>query len=553
MNSKSPRLDLDRRVFLAAGAALLAGCAGNEQPRPSVPTPATSPAGPFPGADLAELTISDLQGRLGNGEETSRSLVERYLARIEAMNQKGPELRAVLEVNPDALGTADELDRERAAKGPRGALHGIPILLKDNIDTADKMTTTAGSLALAGSIAAKDSTVAARLRSAGAILLGKTNMSEWANFRSTKSSSGWSSRGGQCRNPYALDRSPSGSSSGSGSATAASLAAAAIGTETDGSIVSPSSVASLVGIKPTVGLVSRAGIIPISSTQDTAGPMARTVRDAAILLGALVGADPRDPLSEEGARRGHRDYTQFLGRESIKGLRIGVMRKGFLGKNDHIDHLMKEALEDLKFLGAQIVDPADFFITDEIGKNELEVLLFEFKATLNAYLTTVSERTPVRSLGELIAWNEKHRDQTMPYFGQELFADAEKKGDLSSSDYQKALEKCRELVKTNGLDATLDGQKLDALVAPTGSIPWLIDLVNGDSPGFGASTAPAIAGYPHITVPAGYAFGLPVGISFIGRPWSEPLLLKIAFAYEQATKARRPPRYLPTADVLMPR
>jgi amidase len=465
------------------------------------------------------------------------------------MNFRGPELRAVLELNPEALEIADKLDHERSAKGPRGALHGIPILLKDNIDTADKMTTTAGSAALAGSIPARDSTVAARLREAGAILLGKANMSEWANFRSSHSSSGWSTRGGQCRNPYALDRSPSGSSSGSGSAVAASLAAAAIGTETDGSIVSPAYACSLVGFKPTVGLVSRAGIIPISSTQDTAGPMARTVTDAAILLGALVGADARDPLSAQGVKNGQHDYTQYLRGESTRGLRIGVMRKGLFGQSGKIDAIIESALKDLAFLGMELVEPADIPAVGDIWPLEKEVLFYEFKATLNGYLATLSERVQVKNLTELIAWNEKHRDEAMPFFGQDLFIEAEKRGDLTSKGYLDAVEKCRDLAKTRGLDTILDGQKLDALVAPTGCLPWPIDLVNGDNETFSAASPPAVAGYPHITVPAGYSFGLPVGISFIGRPWSEPLLLRIAYAYEQATNARRAPRYLASADV----
>ncbi len=555
MTLKDPRFDLNRRRFIATstslGAAFVAGCSGSERPSTAAPNASCADATrqTYPGADLEESTISDLQGRLGNGQETSRSLVEKYMARIDAMNFRGPELRAVLELNPEALEIAERLDRERAAKGPRGALHGIPILLKDNIDTADKMTTTAGSTALAGSIPARDSTVAARLREAGAILLGKTNMSEWANFRSTHSSSGWSSRGGQCRNPYVLDRSPSGSSSGSGSAIAASLATAAIGTETDGSIVSPAYACSLVGLKPTVGLVSRAGIIPISSTQDTAGPMTRTVRDAAILLGALIGGDSRDPLSAQGVKNGQHDYTKYLGRENTVGLRIGVMRKGLFGKSSKVDAIIELALKDLKYLGMELVDPTDVPTIDELWQSEKEVLLYEFKATLNAYLATLSERVPVKSLTELIAWNDKHRDQTMPFFGQELFIEAETKGDLKSKEYVDALEKCRGLAKTQGLDAILDGQKLDALVAPTGCLPWPIDLVNGDSEGFAVSGPPAIAGYPHITVPAGYSFGLPVGISFIGRPWSEPLLLRIAYAYEQATKARRAPQYLPSAEL----
>ncbi len=555
MALKDPFYPLERRRFLAAtaavGTSLLSGCSGSTPPpavTPNTPCPGATPE-TYPGADLEELTISELQNRLTKGQETSRSVVEKYLARIEAMNLRGPELRAVLEVNPEALEIADKLDQERERKGSRGALHGIPILLKDNIDTADKMTTTAGSLALAGSIPARDSTVAARLREAGAILLGKTNMSEWANFRSTHSSSGWSSRGGQCRNPYVLDRTPSGSSSGSGAAIAANFATAAIGTETDGSIVSPSSICSLVGIKPTMGLISRAGIIPIALTQDTAGPMTRTVTDAAILLGALVGSDARDPASALGVKNGQTDYTKYLGPQNTRGLRIGVIRKGLFGQSAKVDAIIEASLKDLKLLGMELVDPANIPALEEIWKPEREVLLYEFKATLNAYLATLGERVQIKSLDDLIAWNEKHRDETMPFFGQEVLLESRAKGDLSSKEYLQALEQCRDLAKTKGLDALLEGQKLDALVAPTGCLPWPIDLINGDNESFGISGPPAVAGYPHITVPGGYSFGLPVGISFIGRPWSEPLLLRIAYAYEQATKARRVPHYLPSVEM----
>lgn len=550
---------LDRRQFIsttaAVGAAFLTGCAGTERPTvttPNTPCPESSTR-PYPGVDLQDLTISDLQGRLGNGQETSRSLVEKYMARIEAMNFRGLELRAVLELNPEALEIAEELDRERAAKGPRGALHGIPILLKDNIDTADKMTTTAGSLALSGSIPQKDSTVATRLRDAGAILLGKTNMSEWANFRSSHSTSGWSSRGGQCRNPYVLDRTPSGSSSGSGAAIAASFAAAAIGTETDGSIISPSSCCSLVGIKPTLGLISRAGIIPISPNQDTAGPMARTVMDAAILLGVLVAADPRDPSSSQGAQFGQRDYVKTLGRRSMQGLRVGVMRKDLSGKNSKVDAVFEEALKDLKFLGMELVDPADVPSIADLWPLEKEALLHEFKPALEGYLATLSERAPIKTMQGLIAWNDKHRDETMPFFDQDLLLEADKRGDLTNKAYLEVREKLRDLSKTRGLDPLLDGQKLDALVAPSSCLPWPIDLASGDYETFSAASPPAIAGYPHITVPAGYCLGLPVGISFIGKAWSESLLLDLAYAYEQATKARRTPRYLPSVETTLKR
>lgn len=498
-----------------------------------------------------ELSLAEAQARLAAGVETSASLVGKYLSRIAALNTQGPELRAIIEVNPEALAIAEACDRARRAGAAQGALFGIPILLKDNIDTADRMSTSAGSLALEGSIAARDATVAARLRAAGAILLGKTNMSEWANIRSQHSVSGWSARGGQCRNPYALDRSPSGSSSGSAVAVAANLAVAAVGTETDGSIVSPASVCSLVGLKPTRGLLSRAGIIPIADSQDTAGPITRTVADAALLLGAMVGEDPRDPASRAGTRHGRADYMHALTAGGLRGARLGVARTQLFGHSPKIDAVIEAALADLQRLGAELVDPADIATIGALEECELCVILYELKAGLNAYFATLGPDAPVKSLAELIAWNERHRDRELTLFGQDVFLLAEAKGDLSESEYKRAKAKCRRLARRQGLDATLDGKRLDALVCPSGCLPWLIDPVNGDSGYFGASSVPAVAGYPHLTVPAGYVCGLPVGLSFIGRPFSEPTLLSYAYAYEQATRHRVPPRFAPTAAPLL--
>jgi amidase len=538
---------LDRRTlfrYAGAGGVMALLPAGVGRSATALAAQAAK-AEPF---ELEEMTILDLQKRMGSGEESARSLTEKYAARIEALDRRGPELRSVLEINPDALAIAEKLDGERKVGRVRGPLHGIPILIKDNIGTADRMTTTAGSLALEGSIPSSDSTVAKLLREAGAVILGKTNLSEWANFRSTHSSSGWSGRGGQCRNPYALDRNPSGSSSGSGAATAANLCAASIGTETDGSIVSPSNNCSLVGIKPTLGLASRTGIIPIAHSQDTPGPMCRTVADAALLLSAIAGTDPSDPASKAAAGKGKPDYTKFLDPKGLEGARIGVPRKGLYGQNAPADRLVEAAIADMKRLGAVIVDPADIETTSAFEKNELEVLLYEFKADLNVYLFALPNAR-VRTLKDLIDFNDKNRQREMPYFGQEIFEMAEKKGPLTDKAYRKALEKDLRNSQKDGIDKTMDHHKLDALVAPTSGPPTLIDLVNGDYGVNGSSTLPAVAGYPDITMPAGYYLGLPVGISFFGRAWSEPILIRIAYAYEQATKHRRPPRFLPTADL----
>ena len=498
---------------------------------------------------LDELSISDLQAGLASGTFTARSLVEQYRARIDALDQQGPTLNHVIEHNPDALAIADRLDAERnAAKKLLGPLHGIPILVKDNIDTADGMHTSGGSLALARSTPPRDSFVARRLREAGAIILGKTNLSEWANFRSTHSSSGWSGRVGQGRNPYALDRNTSGSSSGSAGAVAASYCAAAIGSETDGSITSPSAACSLVGIKPTVGLIGRSGIIPISHSQDAAGPMARTVRDAAIVLGALTGPDPGDDASRASAGKVYTDYTRFLDPAGLRGARVGVVRERYMGYSPKTDKLVEHALDFFKQEGATVVDPANIQTAGKFDEAEFEVLLYEFKTDLNAYLSSLGPAAPATSLAELIRFNEENAVREMPYFGQEIFEMAQKKGPLSDTKYTIARAKCVRLARTQGIDAVMTKHRLDALVAPTQGPVWLIDLVNGDAGGYQSFTSPAaVAGYPHVTVPMGFVQGLPVGLSFVGRAWSEPVLLKLAYAFEQATKARKPPTFPTTA------
>jgi amidase len=502
----------------------------------------------IPGFELDEITIGELQQGMETGRLSARSIAEKYLARIAAIDRSGPTLRAVIETNPDAIAIADALDKERKEKGARGPMHGIPVLIKDNIGTADGMMTTAGSLAMVGAKPPRDSFVAKKLRDAGAVILGKTNLSEWANIRSSHSTSGWSGRGGLTRNPYALDRNPCGSSSGSGVGVSANLCAVAVGTETDGSIVCPSSLSGVVGIKPTVGLASRSGIIPISHSQDTAGPICRTVRDAAILLSALAGVDLEDQATGAGQGKTAADYTKFLDPEGLRGMRIGVVRKCF-GFHHGVDALTEKALVVLKDHGATVVDPADIETIGKTGDNELIVLLYELKADLNAYLVALGPNAPVHSLKEVIEFNEREHRREMPYFGQDLFIKAEAKGPLTTKEYLDALETNHRLMRAEGIDATMDKFKLDALVAPTAPPAWLTDLVDGDSVGGGSSEAAAIAGYPAITVPAGFFFGLPVGISFFGRAWSEPILIKIAYAFEQATKVREKPRFAATADL----
>ena len=533
-----------RRQFLQS--TVMGGVAVALSPSLAQAQAEQSPAPQVPSFELDELSVRDLQRDMSSGKFTARSLTEKYLARIDAIDKR--TINSVIEVNPDALAIAEQLDRERKAKGPRGPLHGIPVLIKDNIGTHDRMMTTAGSLALLGSIPPRDAFVAQKLRQAGAVILGKTNLSEWANFRSTHSTSGWSGRGRQTNNPYALNRNPCGSSSGSGAAVSANLCALAIGTETDGSIVCPANANGVAGIKPTVGLVSRAGIIPISHTQDTAGPMARTLADAAALLGALAGADPNDPATAASSSKAHSDYTRFLDRKGLRGARVGVVRKAF-GFDPAVDRIMEEALAEMKRQGATLVDPADIPTWGKWHKQENEIMLYEFKADLNSYLAGLGPQAPVHTLEDVIKFNNAHAREEMPYFGQDLFAQAQAKGPLTSKDYLDALEEALRLTRKEGIDAIMDQHKLDALVAPTGGPAWLTDLVDGDSFGGGSSSAAAVAGYPDITVPAGFIFGLPVGISFFGRAWSEPTLIRIAYAFEQATRVRKPPRFLPTVDL----
>jgi amidase len=536
-------MTIDRRGFLgyaALGSALAL----------AKPFSAVAQSSPSASPELEEITIGELQDGMSSGRWTSRAIAERYLARIDAINKHGPMINSIIELNPEALAIADAMDVERKAGHVRGPLHGIPVVIKDNIDTADRMATSAGSLALAENHAARDAFIVSRLREAGAIILGKTNLSEWANFRSTHSTSGWSGRGGLTKNPYVLDRNACGSSSGTGSAIAANLAAVGIGTETDGSVVCPSSASGLVGIKPTLGLISRAGIIPIAHSQDTSGPMARTVRDAAILLGILTGADERDPVTVSSRTKGHADYTRFLDADGLKGARIGVARQYF-GFNDATDKLMKDAIALIKSLGATIVDPANIATNGKFDATENDVLQYEFKADLNKYLANAPASVKSRTLADLIKFNEEHRAEEMPFFGQEIFEQSEKRGPLSEKKYIAALAKNHRLVRAEGIDATIAKHKVDAIIAPTGGPVWATDLVNGDHFTGGYSSASAVAGYPHITVPAGMVFGLPVGLSFFAGAWSEPTLIKYAYAFEQASKARQKPRFLATAGLAL--
>ncbi len=525
---------LNRRAFLGAGLATGASALMGDGLKTTAPA-----KGPV----LEEATVAGLQAGMAAGHWTAVDLVRRYQARIGALDQAGPKLNAVIELNPEALAIARSLDAERKDGKVRGPLHGIPVLIKDNIDTADGLKTTAGSLALVDAPRPReDAFIVRRLREAGAVLLGKTNLSEWANLRSTRSSSGWSARGGQTRNPYALDRSPSGSSSGSGAAVAASLCAIAVGTETDGSIVSPANSNGLVGLKPTVGLVSRRGIIPISHTQDTAGPMARTVRDAAILLDVLAGSDPGDPATREADAKRDSDYTRFLVKDGLKGARLGLV-KNLLGVHAHVDAVLLPALEVLKAQGAVLVDVE--LKSSAYDDAELEVLLYEFKADLNAYFA--GRGGAVKDLVGLLAFNEARRAEELPFFGQELLQQAQAKGALTEPAYLKALDTCAQARRD--ITGLLEQHRLQALVGPTGGPAWFIDHVNGDSSGPSFSSPAAVAGCPHLTVPAGFAFGLPVGLSFVGAPWQEGLLLQLAYGFEQATHARRTPGFAQTAAV----
>ncbi len=538
--------ELDRRTFLKAtavvgGAATLSGaCADTGQK--GAGRSADPRTVPVPEFELDEVTVADLQASMDSGQETARSISEKYLGRIEEIDRQGPELRAIIETNPEAVQIAESLDKERQAGNIRGPLHGIPVVLKDNIDTHDRMTTTAGSLALEGSIPQQDSFVAKRLREAGAVILAKANLSEWANFRADHSSSGWSGRGGQCRNPYELTRNPCGSSSGSGAATSANLTALSIGTETNGSVVCPANNCGLVGIKPTVGLVSRSGIIPISHTQDTAGPMCRTVRDAALLLSAIAGIDPRDIATEASSGNSHTDYTLFLEPEGLKGARIGVVRRLF-GFLPSVERIMSTALEALQSEGAELIDPVELPSGSDYGRAPFLVLLYEFKADLNAYLASLGASAPVKSLQEVIEFNERNREREMPFFEQELLVQSQEKGPLTEQEYLDALEKTVTLSR-NGIDKAMDEHRLDALISPTGGPAWKTDHLTGDHFSGGSSSAAARSGYPHVTVPAGDIRGLPVGLSFYGRAWSEPALLRLAHTFEQATQARKKPRFL---------
>jgi len=496
--------------------------------------------------ELNEASIEDIHYVLKSGRYSARSITQLYLARIESLDKHGPAINSVIELNPDALTIADELDREYGQNGPRGPLHGIPVLLKDSMNTADRMSTTAGSLAMVGAPAPRDAFLVQKLRAAGAIILGKSNLSEWANFRATHSVSGWSARGGQTRNPYVLDRNPCGSSSGSAVAVAATLCAIAVGTETDGSIVCPSSINGIVGIKPTLGLISRNGVIPIAHSQDTPGPMARTVGDAAMLLNVLAGSDPNDPATENSSRKAQSDYTKFLDPNGLRSARLGVARR-FFGFNTDVDQLIDECIGQMRGQGAEIIDPIDYPVNEGLDEAELEVLLYEFKADLNAYLKTRSSLR-VKSLSDIIAFNDERRSEEMPYFEQDIMIKAEAKGPLTESTYKDVLERNHRLTRDEGIDAVIGKYRLDAIVAPSNGPAWLTDWVTGDHISGGCSQPAAVAGYPHVTVPAGFVHGLPVGVSFFGPAWSEPTLLRIAYAFEQVTKRRQTPRFLPTVQ-----
>jgi amidase len=523
-------------------AAQLAGTLAALLAAAAAALPGSAAAGAPPAAHPPELTIAQLHADLERHRLTVARLEAHYVARIAALDTHGPTLRAVLELNPDAAALAAQLD---AGAAPRGVLFGVPVLLKDNIDTADRMRTTAGSLALYDSRPPRDAFIVRRLRAAGALILGKTNLSEWANYRSKRSSSGWSGRGGQTRNPYALDRNPCGSSSGAGAAIAADLALLAVGTETDGSITCPASVNGLVGIKPTVGLVSRSGVIPIAASQDTAGPLARTVTDAAVLLGVLAGYDPDDPATAALAGHPPPDYRRALDAAALSGVRIGVLRH-YAGFHEEVDALFEHALAVLHAHGAVLVDPAEITTAEQLDADEQVVLAYEFKDGINRYLATRQGGGP-RTLAELIAFNDRQVTREMPFFGQELFVAAQARGPLSDPQYLEAHARALRRARSEGIDAALAKDHLQVLVAPTVGPAWTTDLVNGDHVlGGGVTTPAAVAGYPHISVPMGSVHGLPVGLSFIGAAFSEEQLIGCAYAYEQASHAREPPRFAAT-------
>jgi amidase len=525
-----------RRLALLIAIATLAACT------PAPAPPAADPSKPAARAlDVAEWSAVDTKRKLDAGDVSSHALVRAYLDRIATIDKAGPSLNSVIELNPDALKEADALDAERKAGRLRGPLHGLPVLLKDNIDAVG-MANSAGSLALADNRPKQDAFLVARLRAAGAVILGKTNLSEWANFRSTRSTSGWSSRGGQTRNPYVLDRNPCGSSAGTGTAIAASLASFGIGTETDGSILCPASVAGLVGLKPTVGLVSRNGIIPISISQDTAGPMTRTVADAALLLGAIAAVDEADPAGHAAAGNVPEDYSKFLKADALKGKRFGLLRQA-MGYHPDVDAATEAAVAAIQAAGGEVVD-VKIPTYGQWDKPEYEVLLYEFKDGLDNYLKSAG--SPHGSLQSLIDWNKVNADKAMPWFGQEIFEQAQAKGPLSEPAYLKARADARRLAGPEGLIATLDKNDLDAVMAPAMSPAWPTDPVLADhfvGAGYGVA---AVAGTPSITVPMGDSHGLPLGLAFMGRAWSEPELLGFAYAFEQATKSRKPPQYIPT-------
>ena len=540
---------ISRRSFLKASGT--AGAAGALAGAGTVANAAGAMAATdhdVPSFPFEEATIAELRAAMASGRLSSRRLTQAYLRRIRQIDLSGIQLNSVIEVNPDALDIARELDAERRQGKVRGPLHGIPILVKDNFATRDRMETTAGSLALLGAEVPRDAFVVRRLRRAGAVVLGKANLSEWANFRSTQSSSGWSGRAGQCLSPYVLDHNPCGSSSGSGTAVAANLAAASLGTETDGSIVCPSSHNSLVGIKTTLGLTSRSGVVPIAHSQDVTGPMARTVADAATVLGPMTGVDPRDPATADSKGHSHRDYRRFLDPNGLRGARIGVWREGVFGASPEADVIGEAAIADLRRLGATVVDPADIPGVNDIGGPEFTVLLCEFKDDIAAYLSEL-RNTDMRTLADLIAFNEANAERELRWFGQEIFLQAEATGGTADPAYAEALATSKRLAQ-NGIDQTLERFDLDAIFSLTASPPWTTDLVNGDHFLLGSSTPAAVAGYPNITVPAGFSFGeLPVGVNFIGRRWAEPTLLKLAYGYEQGTNHRHAPRFVPTLAV----
>ena len=548
--------DLSRRDFLHATSVGVMGAAVVRGHQPSaighlssaaVPS-AHPPIRPSANFELEEVTLADLQAGFSSGRWTSVQVTQLYLDRINAMDRQGPTLRSMLDLNPDALSIAADTDQLRRSGRYLGPLHGVPVIVKDNCDSHDKMTTTAGSLALEGSIAPMDSTVVARLRAAGAIVLGKANLSEWANFRGDHSTSGWSSRGGAVKNPYVLDRNPCGSSSGTGASIAANFAAVGIGTETDGSIVCPSNNCGLVGVKPTIGMVSRAGIIPISASQDTAGPMARTVTDAALLLAAIQGADPRDPSTPVARGAGLADTASYLKLDALKGARVGVVRQSLTGYDTKTDAVFEEALKALKALGAVIVDPANIPHIDDYGRDEGTVLHYEFKAGINAYLAALGPNARMKTLDDLIRFNEENKERVMPWYGQEDFLKSQACGPLTDKKYLDARAKCVRFSRKEGFDKVVTKYNLDVLVAPTGGPAWTTDLLNGDHFGGSSSTPCAVAGYPHVTVPMGWVRELPIGLSFMGLPWTEPKLLGYAYSYEQATKQRRAPKFIPTLE-----